>query len=81
MTEHSPKDPVSLEDLKRAINAVGTRPFTDGDFFTTSRLCSWESRRADAWRAAFEWLHEDVDRCCNPSEYEEGVALIRSKLT
>lgn len=88
MNEQVSPDPVSLEDLKRAIEAVGTRPFTDGDYFTTSRLCSWEGRRADAWRAAFEWnVGLDARFATGPgsireleAEYEEGMALIREKL-
>lgn len=90
MSEQQTKDPVTLDALKRAIEAVGRRPFTDGDFFTTSRLCSWENRRADAWRTAFEWreglihrhmtiFHADALKAWI-SERDEGISLIREKL-
>jgi hypothetical protein len=79
--EQLPKDTLTtLADLKRVLEAVGRRPFTDGSDFTTSRLCQWESRRADAWRTAFEWREGLLDRCGGPDEYHEGMALIREKL-
>lgn len=66
---------ISLEDLKRAVEAVGNRPFTDGSEFTTSRLCGWESRRANAWRMAFRWLewHHGPE---GEDDYRDGMALV-----
>jgi hypothetical protein len=92
MNEQVPKDTLTtLDDLKRVLESVGRRPFTDGSEFTTSRLCQWESRRADAWRMAFEWrdrIHhryravdvfsnawEEIDK-----EHRDGMSLIREKL-
>jgi hypothetical protein len=88
LTKEEPTIPVTLDDLKRVIAAVGRRPFTDGDFFSTARLCDWQSRRADAWKVAFFWFHHHMQRPDEGkekdaeyfAEYDEGFKLIAEKL-
>lgn len=69
----------TLADLKAAIARVEeyrAMPLLD----QLKRNAGFSAAETNAWRTAFEWLHEDVDRCCNRAEYEEGMRLIREKL-
>lgn len=72
------KDQVSLDDLKRAIDAVEVAWKDDAvSDYAAAAL------RAEAWRTAFEWLNQNgvevfnYGRCV---EYDEGMRLIREKL-
>ena len=67
--------PVTLDDLKRAIDATDARHFAvmagiDGIY---------EKARADAWRTAFKWLETTT---CDDlyGDLQEGLALIKEKL-
>ena len=74
------KDPVSLEDLKRAIDEVPPCP-QPGSHMTQvlyfEALYEHHDQRAEAWRTAFEW-REGLDEWLET--YDEGMRLIREKL-
>lgn len=90
MNEH-PSDPVTLDDLKRAIDSFQTElNHPRGDEGHDLQLS-----RAKAWRAAFKWhvclikRHADLSEAIDTHltdwiaidrEEEEGMALIREKL-
>lgn len=89
MSEVSSKEklatPVSLEDLKRAIEYVPPHP---GDCIPGQNIEKWlaslhEHRRwaVEAWRTAFEWLASWERRLILDAEYDEGMRLIREKLS
>ena len=77
----------TLDDLKRAIAAIPNPESTNpGAWYAVSLRA-----RAEAWRKAFEWRDEFG---CRPmrdcpckscreecAEYDEGMALIREKLS
>lgn len=84
--------PVTLDDLKQAIEAVPDEPEFDrqgymdppDDVIAAFRLerAEHEEARADAWRTAFEWLETNDS---GPGwkltvEYLEGMRLIRERL-
>lgn len=83
MTEQLPKDPVTLDDLKRAIDHY---EWASRHALQITVLAA----RSEAWRAAFEWrgLFGDLPnracgcKRCNAecAEYDEGMRLIREKL-
>lgn len=91
LTKEKLATPVGLEDLKRAIEVY------DGivnDYWASQAggvgyAMSKQHASAEAWRAAFEWLHTHMGRPDEGpakdaeyfAEYEQGMALIRSKLT
>jgi hypothetical protein len=64
----------TLDDLKRAIaHAAAAWDDTNVSDYGAA------TARAEAWRTAFEWLHEGM-RGGLEQTYEEGVALIREKI-
>lgn len=73
--------PVTLDDLKRAIEA-----YESGRSPQIPDKRDWHyqaNRRAEAWRTAFEWLECGGGRMPGyrqDQEREEGVRLIREKL-
>jgi hypothetical protein len=94
MNEQLPKDPVTLDDLKRAVeNFTRLKDETsfkgqDGGFL---HALDTVEALAVAWRAAFEWRdrihhrYRAVDVFSNAweeidKEYREGMRLIREKL-
>jgi hypothetical protein len=87
--EQLPKDAVTLDDLKRAMDEIPPNPrlvavahFAD--------IAAYDYARAKAWRTAFEWrdyFGDQPNRNCqckscrdNCAEYDEGLRLIREKL-
>lgn len=66
---------VTVDDLRQAICAYEALAADAGGQMS---LC--QSKRADAWRTAFEWLHhgEGVARCGD--SYVVGLMLIEEKL-
>ena len=82
MSEHSPKDQVSLEDLKQALERVPANPrFIAGCPVEYDDLYRYEFQRAEAWRMAFEWLASWERRVMLDADYDAGTALIREKLS
>lgn len=86
-----PKDPVTLDDLKRAIeHAESWLAHKNGSPDSINFARRYESARAEAWRTAFEWrdyFGGNVNRSCgckscreDCAEYDEGLRLIREKL-
>jgi nitroreductase len=85
------KDPVSLEDLKRAIEATQRIPDDWNDHADSPGEYALALTR-DAWRTAFEWREgwsqrfseQHADRTITTKIYvegDEGMRLIREKLT
>lgn len=93
MTTQPTKDPVTLDALKKAIEAVAPRPpkHSPSDYWI-----NYHENMSEAWRTAFEWhlglikrhaaLSEKVgahlyDWIAIDREEEDGIALIREKLS
>lgn len=70
----------TLDDLKRAIEAVP-------ELSTDVKAYVYQTARADAWRAAFEWRNHyiivpsNADDSDAAGEFAEGMRLIREKLS
>lgn len=83
---------MTLEELKKALDAVPPNPRFSGGDLTWMNLGRYEQRRADAWKAAFEWRDGIEVRRENLrlqgvihsgelyAEAQEGMRLIREKL-
>lgn len=85
--EQVSKDQVSLEDLKRAIEAVPVRP----PGYLTELLLVYLDMRGRAWRTAFEWRNAWIQQYWDAEDKDAqvilevdeavGMRLIREKLT
>lgn len=86
---------MSIEELKRAIEAVPTRPSWISPVVwdvSYRKDGPYQRLRAEAWKAAFEWMHwlaeryaEEIGSYCPhtlgiDAERKEGMELIREKL-
>lgn len=73
--------PVSLDDLKRAIDAV---PIPPDDVKVNGMHWShfvYAELKAEAWRTAFEWQLQFVSTIGDQyPEFMNGIELIREKL-
>jgi hypothetical protein len=79
MNEPLPKEDVTLEKLRFAVarvEAYRAMPIIEA----IKCGIGWAAAERDAWKAAFEWLHTGM-RGGLEQTYEEGMALIREKLS
>lgn len=90
MSKSASKDTLTtLDDLKRAIHAVGVaRSRHDESSSIQTNLWATSAER-EAWKAAFQWRDQfgEMNRNCDCkicreecARYDEGMALIREKL-
>lgn len=71
------KDGVTLDDLRRAADAVPSKPQGEFAFFKLGEEAHFHRARAEFWRLAFRWEHQqnfapyDIE-----DEYLAGHAII-----
>lgn len=86
MTTQETKETVSLDDLRKAIDAIGgAEPpmFADEPLVENyARLSDFHRRKAVAWRTAANFIVQYVNVGGNGyREFMEGINLIREKLS
>lgn len=86
MAEQLPKDPVSLDDLKRVLGKLPDRP-SDLNMYQDLPIelrLNYAYHLVIAWRTAFKWLWSNAtsieDEPRGSEECAEGMRLIEEKL-